>query len=50
MKIKHYLLTPFLVASMAIFPERSFAFDFKFGANETILLNDNFDSQGNWQL
>ncbi len=50
MKIKHYLLTPLLVANMAIFSERTFAADFKFGANETVLLNDDFDSQGEWQL
>ncbi|NEQ76607.1 MAG: hypothetical protein F6K23_28365 [Okeania sp. SIO2C9] len=50
MKIKHYLLTPLLIASMAIFSERTFAFDFKFGSDETVLLNDDFDSQGNWQL
>ncbi|MEM1169838.1 MAG: hypothetical protein AAGJ08_12355 [Cyanobacteria bacterium P01_H01_bin.35] len=50
MKIQHYLLTPIIVANMAIFSERTFAFDFKFGANETILLNDDFDRQGEWQL
>ncbi|NEP77504.1 MAG: hypothetical protein F6K17_05465 [Okeania sp. SIO3C4] len=54
MKIKNYLLVLILVASMvvsiAIFSERTFAFDFKFSSNEKVLLKDDFDSQGNWQL
>ncbi len=54
MKIKNSLLTLILVASMvasiAIFSERIFAFDFKFSSNETVLLEDDFDSQGKWQL
>ncbi len=50
MKIKHYLLTPILVANMVIFSERTFAADFKFGDDETVLLNEDFDSQGEWKL
>jgi len=50
MKIKYYLLTLLLIASMAIFSERTFAFDFKLSSNETVLLEDEFDSQGKWQL
>ncbi|WP_287524315.1 PEP-CTERM sorting domain-containing protein [Okeania sp. SIO2C2] len=50
MKIKHYLLTPMLVVSMAVLSEKSFAFDFKFSSNETILLNEEFDEKGKWNL
>jgi len=54
MKIKNDLRTFILVASIVvsivIFSERTFAFDFKFSSNETVLLKDDFDSQGNWQL
>ncbi len=50
MKIKYYLLMLLLIASMAIFSERTFAFDFKFSSNETVLLEDEFDSRGKWQL
>ncbi len=50
MKIKYHLLTLILVASIVIFSERTFAFDFKFSSNETVLLNVDFDVQGMWQL
>ncbi|NEP86250.1 MAG: hypothetical protein F6K18_05105 [Okeania sp. SIO2C2] len=39
-----------MVVSIAIFSEKTFIFDFKFSSNETVLLKDDFDSQGNWRL
>lgn len=50
MKIKYFFLTPILLASIVSYPERAVAFDFKFGQNESILFNDDFDDKGKWEL